>query len=92
MWSDLKPYLKLNCHSNENGGMVFHMITTTHVCCHLMHIQLHMTHISLHNQSIKDDFISNMFVLNLGQVNFSLTFEYANDMFYLLFTTNCHKW
>jgi hypothetical protein len=32
MRSDLKPYLKLNCHSNDNGGMVFHMITTTHVC------------------------------------------------------------
>jgi hypothetical protein len=27
----------LNCHSNENNRMTFHMITTTHVYCPIMH-------------------------------------------------------
>jgi hypothetical protein len=49
MQSNLKPYLKLNWHSNENGGMVFHMITTTHVCCPIAfyaHPVTHDTHLT----------------------------------------------
>jgi hypothetical protein len=62
--------ISLNCHSSETMGWNFtrrqqHMcIVTTHV----MHAQL-ITHDTSHyTQSIKNDFILHMFVLNLVEI------------------------
>ncbi len=47
---------------------------------HKMHVQLHMMmHTSKHVINIKNDFISNIYVLNLVEIKMNLTFKYAKE-------------